>query len=413
VLSGQRIKTRKRDEKEKYDPSAFRDAIIQGLNDAGNDLELISKFLVKSGSSLDYRRYAEPLLDVLFAGGILAPGGSILGIEDDDPGRPCRTEFCLFKTEDNIAALKNFHGVFERLIGQYRYLEKSYQAELAKLIVFLRGFQEDERRKLAKLYGLSLANGLAHASCLNSLFEDHLVKDGLSMTFATHMFKTWLEFKDITHVSTTLKRAEIHEKLMNLLPANKRTVEIFEKHFRAAGLGAIAEYQRAKSTGVVKKELYQQLEDMLNDEEPVKEIILMVKEYMESKGISDLDAAVMVWSTVMKIGDWNKKEELVTDQAIRHLSTYMPLFAAVSTSGRAQLTLLCRIQDYCYDNMNFTKSFQKIVLLLYKKDVLSEDVIMKWFKDGHSPKGKTIFLEQLKKFVEWLQNAEEESEDDD
>ena len=29
------------DEKEKYDPSAFRDAIIQGLNETGADLEQV------------------------------------------------------------------------------------------------------------------------------------------------------------------------------------------------------------------------------------------------------------------------------------------------------------------------------------------------------------------------------------
>ena len=31
------------DEKEKYDPSAFRDAIIQGLNETGADLEQVFK----------------------------------------------------------------------------------------------------------------------------------------------------------------------------------------------------------------------------------------------------------------------------------------------------------------------------------------------------------------------------------
>jgi len=36
VLQGQRIKTRKRDEKEKYDPSSFRDAIFEGFAKAEN-----------------------------------------------------------------------------------------------------------------------------------------------------------------------------------------------------------------------------------------------------------------------------------------------------------------------------------------------------------------------------------------
>ena len=40
-------------------------------------------------------------------------------------------------------------------------------------------------------------------------------------------------------------------------------------------------------------------------------------------------------------------------------------------------------------------------------DVLSEVVILKWNKDAHSSKGKSVFLEQMKKFVEWLEQAEE------
>lgn len=71
VLSGQRIKTRKRDEKEKYDPTGFRDAVIQGLEEAGNDLDAVWKFLNAAGSKLDYRRYGENLFDILIAGGLL------------------------------------------------------------------------------------------------------------------------------------------------------------------------------------------------------------------------------------------------------------------------------------------------------------------------------------------------------
>lgn len=44
---------------------------------------------------------------------------------------------------------------------------------------------------------------------------------------------------------------------------------------------------------------------------------------------------------------------------------------------------------------------------MYSADVLSEDAIIKWYNGGHSTKGKNVFLEQMKKMVEWLQNAEE------
>ena len=66
--------------------------------------------------------------------------------------------------------------------------------------------------------------------------------------------------------------------------------------------------------------------------------------------------------------------------------------------------------------MHFLKAFRKIVVLFFfffffnKAEVLSEEPILKWYKDVHVAKGKSVFLEQMEKFVEWLKNAEEESE---
>lgn len=59
------------DEKERYDPNGFRDAIISGLDKCSNDFEAISRYLDGAGNKLDYRRYGESLFDILIAGGIL------------------------------------------------------------------------------------------------------------------------------------------------------------------------------------------------------------------------------------------------------------------------------------------------------------------------------------------------------
>lgn len=109
----------------------------------------------------------------------------------------------------------------------------------------------------------------------------------------------------------------------------------------------------------------------------------------------------------MSLGEWNKKEELVTDQAIKHLRGYCNLLQAFTNTDRAELSLVLKVQEFCYENMNFMKAFQKIILLFYKTEVLREESILRWYKDGHSPKGKMHFLEQMKNMVEWLQNAEE------
>ncbi|RXG71288.1 Protein krasavietz [Armadillidium vulgare] len=298
TLQGQRIKARKRDEKAKYDPVGFRDAILHGLAETSSDLEAVNKYLDSAGSKLDYRTYGEVLFDILIAGGILLPGGVIS--DDGVENGPVSTNVCVFGAPDeSLATLKGYAQVFTRLMRRYKYLEKMFFEEMKKVLVYLKGFTEGNRSRLARCVAIWTSDSLLDPKVLIHLVQEHLIKDGLAVDFLCE-----------------------------------------------------------------------------------------------------------IWSSIMASVEWNKKDELVADQALRHLRIYAPLFAASTTTARGELQLLLRVQEYCYDNMNFMKVFQKIVYLFYKSEVLSEDVIMKWYKDSHSAKGKSIFLVQMKKFIEWLQNAE-------
>ncbi|KAM5279961.1 eIF5-mimic protein 2 isoform 3-T3 [Ctenodactylus gundi] len=338
TLSGQRFKTRKRDEKERFDPTQFQDCIIQGLTETGTDLEAVAKFLDASGAKLDYRRYAETLFDILVAGGMLAPGGTLA----DDM---MRTDVCVFAAQEDLETMQAFAQVFNKLIRRYKYLEKGFEDEVKKLLLFLKGFSESERNKLAMLTGVLLANGTLNASILNSLYNENLVKEGVSAAFAVKLFKSWINEKDINAVAASLRKVSMDNRLMELFPANKQSVEHFTKYFTEAGLKELSEYVRNQQTIGARKELQKELQEQMSRGDPFKD-----------------------------------------------------------------LTLLLKIQEYCYDNIHFMKAFQKIVVLFYKAEVLSEEPILKWYKDAHMAKGKSVFLEQMKKFVEWLKNAEEESE---
>lgn len=112
------------------------------------------------------------------------------------------------------------------------------------------------------------------------------------------------------------------------------------------------------------------------------------------------------------------------------LQAYCPLFLPFCEQGTPQLTLLLKMQEYCYINMSFMKSFHKIVLLFYKSmsfvslfktvftfdvsclldDVITEQAILKWYNESHLQKGKSVFLQQMKPMVDWLMTAEEESD---
>ncbi|XP_013871949.1 basic leucine zipper and W2 domain-containing protein 1-A [Austrofundulus limnaeus] len=405
TLTGQRFKTRKRDEKERFDPTQFQESIVQGLNQTGTDLEAVAKFLDSSGAKLDYRRYAETLFDILVAGGMLEPGGTLTDV-------PC-AEFCVFKAQEDMETMQAYAQVFNKLIRRYKYLEKGFEEEIKKLLLFLKGFTESDRNKLAMLTGILLANGNLPASILSSLFNENLVKEGVSACFAVKLFKSWLSEKDINSVAGSLRKVGMDNRLMELFPANKRSSEHFSKYFNDAGLKELSDFAKNQQSIGARKELQKEIQDLMSRGDPLKDIIAYAREEMKKNNISEQTMIGLMWASVMSSVEWNKKEELVAEQAIKHLKQYSPLLKAFTSQGLSELTLLLKVQEYCYDNIHFMKAFQKIVVLFYKADVLSEDTILKWYNEAHVAKGKSVFIEQMKTFVQWLKNAEEESESEE
>lgn len=91
-----------------------------------------------------------------------------------------------------------------------------------------------------------------------------------------------------------------------------------------------------------------------------------MKETSAKNEIPEHETIGIIWTTVMSLGEWNKKEELVAEQALRHLRIHTQFLQAFTTTDRAELALILKVQEFCYENMNFMKAFQKIILLFYK-----------------------------------------------
>lgn len=411
VLQGQRIKTRKRDEKAKYDPTGFRDSIVQGLSNIdGTDLDAVHKYLDAAGSKLDYRIYGEALFDILLAGGILAPGG-LVSDEGTENG-PVRTEVCVFgASEATITCLRPYAQLFVLLMRRYKYLEKKFSEEVKKVMLFMRGFSEGDRDRLAICIAMWAVDNIIEPKVLSNLIQEHLVKDGIAVDFLCKVLLAVRSLKDTPGVCHMLRRAGLERRINDFFPGNKRTVSYFNKFFEEQGLPEIVAMQSTLKTENGVRRLVKYLSEHLHDNTSTKELSLNINKIATSYMMNDCTIIATIWSSVMADIEWNKKEELVAEQALKHLGAFVSLFQAHTQTGRAELHLLVKVQEFCYDNINFMKVFQKIILLFYKNDVVSEEVILKWFKDGHSSKGKSIFLDQMKKFVEWLQNAEEESEE--
>ncbi|XP_047337631.1 eukaryotic translation initiation factor 5-like [Impatiens glandulifera] len=89
--------------------------------------------------------------------------------------------------------------------------------------------------------------------------------------------------------------------------------------------------------------------------------------------------------------------------------------AAVQGEGSSQLVLLEAIENYCgKTNTDALKEVALVLKALYDMDVLEEEFIVEWYEKGlvGSNKGSSIW-KNVKPFIEWLQSAESESEDEE
>ncbi|NXJ16968.1 BZW2 protein, partial [Odontophorus gujanensis] len=104
-----------------------------------------------------------------------------------------------------------------------------------------------------------------------------------------------------------------------LFPANRQNVDHFAKYFTEAGLKELSDFLRVQQSLGTRKELQKELQERLSQECPIKEMVLYVKEEMKRNELPEPAVIGLLWTCVMNAVEWNKKEELVAEQALKHL----------------------------------------------------------------------------------------------
>ena len=68
----------------------------------------------------------------------------------------------------------------------------------------------------------------------------------------------------------------------------------------------------------------------------------------------------------MNAVEWNKKPEILFEQALRHVKSNLKLIGRFTKSDRAQVVLMVTMQEHAYQNQTFLKIFSRLCLLFYK-----------------------------------------------
>lgn len=282
------------------------------------------------------------------------------------------------------------------------------------MVNFLKGFSGDERRRLAIFTAVAILDSLtAKPNVLKVLTNEHLTRDGLSLQFVTEVFQVWLKERDIGYLATQLRKAGLEGKMMELFPASKQTVEYFSEHFKKAGIEEVVKLRQAQENTEHRRTLRGELEKLFSEDGSPDEIVSLCQQHIGDTNMTDVDITIMLWRCMMSSIDLSKKQDLAAEQALRLLKANCKAFEPFCQRGTPQLWLIIKIQEYCFENAIFLKLFHKIIVLLYKDDILTEDAILKWYQDAQITKGKREFISQMKYMIDWFNTAEEESEEEE
>ncbi|KAK8507701.1 hypothetical protein V6N13_025356 [Hibiscus sabdariffa] len=93
---------------------------------------------------------------------------------------------------------------------------------------------------------------------------------------------------------------------------------------------------------------------------------------------------------------------------------YLAAAAAATKEEGWQMMLLRSIESFCGNaSSDAAKEVALVIKVLYDDDILEEEFIMEWYKKGMVGSNKSSPIwKNVKPFIEWLQNAESESEEE-
>ncbi|KAF8210275.1 hypothetical protein K438DRAFT_1903844 [Mycena galopus ATCC 62051] len=387
-LQGVRIKARKGAVKAhaKHEPTVFRDQLYKHLETVTEgDFDSFTTKLTQAGSTLEFLKYADALFEIVLVGGLIQPGGSY--IDDGAPVSP----FTIFNAKEpaEIDDLKRYIEVLNKLIRRYKYLQKPLEeSALPGLLQYIHRWSPAQKDKLALATGLLLSQGLANASCLQSLTKDHLVKDSVSVSVVTLVFRAYLVDQSMDHLAGTLKRGGIKDLLL-FFPSNKRTSKDVEEHFKKAGLLPVAEWWAKKQYAVVKETIVRDLQELCEREESPEQIVTAIKARQEESPIPE--------PRLMASVDWSARPDQIEGLALREVGPFC-------NGAKTEVALINVVQVYCVP---------QILKVLYNKDCISDQAIIYWHQKGAKPQGKQHFLKSTEALVKFLQEQEEESDEEE
>ncbi|KAL3901825.1 MAG: hypothetical protein SGCHY_000296 [Lobulomycetales sp.] len=391
--------------------TVFRDSFVALVKDLTSVAEF-EAVLFQSVDELDYKKYADPLFELVIVGCLVQPGG----ILSKDPA--LRNQFSLFDIKPgDWDSLRERVEIINKLVRRYKYLQLKLDDTLSHLLQYINKYEGGLTSNLANACGVMFSLQVASIPILTGLFKDHLVKDGTfishltragsSLDFVTTVFQSYLKDQSSDHLLTQLKKSGVGSRLMDFFPPSKRTSDFLISHFSEHGLKTLAEHHLGNVQRNMVDATRAYLVEMFKENAPVEQVIEYSKSELAKNSWTESELLPILWESFMDGVEWAGKSEQMEVQMAKELATWAAVFAPFCKLAKSEIYLLLQIQVQCYEDARLMKIFSKIVQHLYKHDILSENAICYWFEKASGAQGRNIFLKQMNPFVDWLKVVEE------
>jgi hypothetical protein len=306
------------------------------------------------------------------------------------------------------------------MIRRRPFLIKALENTLTKLLLSLEFFDEEGRKKIAIATSriLALRVGILADHVLPILLDDRLIMKGTPLAFMTEMFKDYLSTETVESLMELLRKARLEGRLLEFFPQQKRSWTDFNDHFVAAELPTLVEYTAKKLYEIHCRELTQIVVGSIASEDVPNQAELMttVKARKEEWQLADADTVKSIFLGIIEgvlSGSSGKNLQQTQFAVLKTLKQYHKLLATFCTSPRLEAGLLATAQVTCYEDSRLLKLFKDMVKVMYDVDVVGEDAVRYWYAKGSNPKGRNVFLKDMEPFVNWLDEAEEEGEEEE
>ncbi|CAO3668495.1 hypothetical protein G6F70_008717 [Rhizopus microsporus] len=167
----------------------------------------------------------------------------------------------------------------------------------------------------------------------------------------------------------------------------------------------------AKKTEEFKKEIAQTIERSINEGHTVDTAALEVTGLRMSSNGSYTDVREVIVPIILDHIDANSPVQSLKTV----FSKWSALIGKMTHSPDDQLHVLQILQRYCATKEHLNKIFLGALQLLYDSDVVEEDAIRAWYNSESSRSNplESKLRDRATKFIEWLDEAEEEDSDDE